>query len=512
MKKPANQKQVQKKKSHKKLWIILGIVAVVVIGLIVMAVRGLKNMTEQLATVLENTAVVETGEIAVTTEGIGVVEAADSTMVYADYNVTVRKLYKQNGEKAAAGEVIAEYDSIVLDDTVNALESQLAQIESQLAYTNKSGASYVTAPVSGRVKGIWAEKGESVLTIQQQFGALAVISADGNLKVVFTPEAEVVEGQKVTILYDDKVIEGRIQEASTYKATAVFEDLAEYDIEKETTVQAEDGTVLGRGVTECGHPILITADSGMIKSINVEVNEKVSAQATIFKLEDVAYSQEYLTLLEQREQLMEKISEAKEYKKGYTVIAENDCIVNDLTVEEGNMLAAGTPLCTLLDISAYQVVLDIDELDIQGIETEQPVEVTVDAIEDVSYQGTVSSVSMAGDNTNGVGTYKVTVLLEEAKELLPGMSANGKITMEHKTDALLVPIDTLQTMDGEKSVNVFKADGTYETRKVTVGLVNNDYAEILEGVQEGEELQVIMKLEDIYSQMGITVEETDSVE
>lgn len=512
MKKQQNQKQAQKKKSHKKLWIILGIVAVVIVAVVIMAVRGLKNMTEQLAAVMENTAVAEKGEIEVTTEGIGVIEAADSETVYADYNVTLKKLYKQDGERVAAGEIIAEYDSIVLDDTVAALESQLEQADSQLASVSKSGSTTVTAPVSGRVKRILAKEEDSVLTVQSQQEALAVISADGNLKVEFMPEAEITEGQKVIILYEDTSVEGRIEEVSGSLATAVFKDSSDYDIEKEVTVRSEDGTTLGTGVTACGHEVLVTADSGLIKSVSVKENEKVSAGATLFRLKEVSYSMEYLTLLEQREQLAAKIQEAREYKKGYVVTAEKDAIISGLTAKEGDMLMAGASLCRLLDTAAYQVILDIDELDIQGIEAGQPVEVTVDAIPDAVYQGTVTGVSMAGENTNGVGTYKVSVLLETAEDLLPGMSANGKITMDHKTDVLLIPIDTLQTIDGEKSVNVLKADGTYETRKVTVGLVNNDYAEILEGVQEGEELQVIVKLEDIYSQMGITMETNDSAE
>ena len=61
-------------------------------------------------------------------------------------------------------------------------------------------------------------------------------------------------------------------------------------------------------------------------------------------------------------------------------------------------------------------------------------------------------------------------------------------------------------MDGKKSVTVVKPDKTYETREVTVGLANNDSVEILDGVQEGEELRVIVKLSDIYSQMGFSIE------
>lgn len=509
--KKKEKKQVQKK-SHKKLWIILGIVAAVIIIGAIWATKKLEEMTEQVAAALENTAKVEVGEIAVTTEGIGVIEAAGSTTISADYNVTLKKLHKQNGEKVAAGDVIAEYESIVLDDTISLLEGQLAQAEGQLAYANKSGSANVTAPASGRVKRIYATEGDSAKNVQAENGALAVISADGNLKVAFTPENEVTVGQKVVVLYEDATVEGRIQEVFSNEAVAVFEDSAEYEIEKEVVVQSEEGTILGTGMTECGHEILVTADGGYIKSINVKENEKVSAQSTIFKLEDVGYSEEYLSLLEQYEELAEKVREAKEYKKGYTVVATKDGIISGLTVKEGNTLPMGTPLCSLLDSSSYQVVLDIDELDIQGIAAGQPVEVTVDAIPEALYKGTVTGVSMDGSNMNGVGTYKVTVLLEDAKDVLPGMSANGKITMEYKQDAMLVPIDTLQTVDGEKTVGVLQADGTYETRKVTVGLVNNDYAEILEGVKEGEELQVIMKLEDFYSQMGLTIEETDSME
>lgn len=505
MKKQSN----QKKKSHKTLWIILAIVAVLVIGIVILVVRAIGNMAEQLQSAMtKNTATVETGEIEVTTDGIGVAETAESTTVYLDYNAALHRIYKQNGERAAAGEVIAEFDSIALDEAVSGLESQLAQIDSQLSYMKKFGPSTVTAPVAGRVKQLLAGEGDSVLSVQNQQGALAVISADGNLKVEFTPQAAAEEGQKVTVLYGEESISGYIRELTGNRALAIFEDSAEYEIGTQVTVQTEDGEKLGEGTVECGHAIYVTADSGTIKSVSVKLNDKVSAGASLFKLKDVAYSSEYLDLLEQREQLSDKLKGAGAYKRGYVVTAEKDCIISGLSAKEGDMLPAGTPLCTLLDSSAFQVVLNIDELDIQGIEAGQQVEVTVDAIPDQMYEGTVTGVSLAGENNGSVGIYQVTVLLKQAENILPGMSANGKITKEHKESALLVPIDTLQTIDGKKCVNVLKEDGSYEKREVTVGLVNNEYAEILNGVREGEKLQVIVKLEDIYSQLGISMENT----
>lgn len=508
MKTQVNKKN-QKKKSHKKLWIILGIVAALVIVLVVLAVRGLQNMASQLSAVMEQTAEAETGEIAVTTEGIGVVETAEEETVYADYNVTLRKLYKKNGEQVAAGEAIAEYDGILLDETITALEEQLAQLDSQLGNMTRSGSTRVKAPVTGRVKEIYGETGASVVTVQNQQPGLALISADGKLKVEFSPEAAVEEGQKVTVIYGEESVQGRIQEASKDQAVAVFEDSDRYELQKEVAVQSEDGVHLGTGVTACGHSVYVTAESGDIQSISVSKNERVSAGSTLFRLENVSYSQEYVTALERRDQLAKKVQEAKEYKKGFVVTAKKDGIVHELSLREGDMLPAGTALCKLLDTERYQVVLDIDELDIQGIAQGQQVEVTIDAIENMVYEGTVAGVSMVGENNGNVGTYQVSVDLEAKDMLLPGMSANGKITKDYKKDALLVPVDTLQTIDGKKSVTVVGPDGSHESREVTLGLVNNDYAEVLSGVQEGEKLQVIVKLSDLYSQMGISLDQSE---
>jgi RND family efflux transporter, MFP subunit len=244
-----------------------------------------------------------------------------------------------------------------------------------------------------------------------------------------------------------------------------------------------------------------------VESINVSLNDKISAGKILMKLKDVNYSDDYVNLLELREELTKKIEKAKEYKAGYVITAPFDCIVNELTVKEGDSVVAGTPFCKMLDTSAFQVVLGIDELDIQGIEQGQKVEITVDAIENEIYDGEVSSVSLSGENTNGVASYQVSVMVNEAKGLLPGMSANGKITIDKKTDALLVPIDAVSTVNNEKKVTVVKDDNTTEERTVKLGLVNNSSAEVLEGLEEGEQVQLIVKIQDIYSQMGITVEE-----
>lgn len=504
-----SQKVNQKKKSHKKIWIILAVVAVIIIGLIAWGVHAVKNMAESMTEAMSsNTAEVKKGPIEVITEGTGTIEAAGSHAKNIEYSIKLRHLYKQNGEAVKAGDVIAEFDGAALDESVSALESQLGSVDMQIRSASRDGKTSVTAPVTGRIKRIWAAENASVLEVQNSNPGLMELSADGRLKTEIETEQQAVPGQKVTVVYGENRIAGLVEAVQGNTFVVTFEDSADYEVDTEVTVLDAQDTELGKGKTESNCPVYVTADSGEIKSISVKVNDKVSAGNTLLKLTNTGYSASYLALLEQRQQLAEKAEEAKAYRKGYVITAKTDGIVSELTAKEGDILPAGTVFCKLLDTSSYQAVLNIDELDIKGIEAGQKVEVTVDAVGDAVLEGTVSSVALAGNNENGVAGYCVSVTLADAANVLPGMSVNGKITVDNHKDALLVPLDAIQTTDGKKTVSVVKKDGTTEQRDVALGLVNNEFAEVLEGVSEGEQVKIIMKLEDIYSQMGISVTES----
>ena len=45
--------------------------------------------------------------------------------------------------------------------------------------------------------------------------------------------------------------------------------------------------------------------------------------------------------------------------------------------------------------------------------------------------------------SNGVSTYPVTVTMDEAGDLLPGMNVDGIITLDPAEDVLSIPVDAL---------------------------------------------------------------------
>ena len=87
--------------------------------------------------------------------------------------------------------------------------------------------------------------------------------------------------------------------------------------------------------------------------------------------------------------------------------------------------------------------MSIDELDIQSVKVGQKVTVTADAFEGQTFSGTVTNVSLESTYSNGVSTYPVTVTMDEAGNLLPGMNVDGVITLEEANDVLTIPVDAL---------------------------------------------------------------------
>jgi len=175
----------------------------------------------------------------------------------------------------------------------------------------------------------------------------------------------------------------------------------------------------------------------------------------------------------------------------------------------GDVIRADTSLGEVVDYSRMKIVVRVDELDISQVEVGQPAEVFVEALPDRVFSGVVTEIADEGTQSNGVATFDVTILLEEAEGLKAGMSAEATIVTMRKENALYVPIDAVQSVRGQyfvlvpgeeedrPSEDAAASGGARErmrmgqppgTRRVAVevGVHNEDYIEIVSGLSEGD--------------------------
>ncbi|MBI4321852.1 MAG: HlyD family efflux transporter periplasmic adaptor subunit [Chloroflexi bacterium] len=101
---------------------------------------------------------------------------------------------------------------------------------------------------------------------------------------------------------------------------------------------------------------------------------------------------------------------------------------------------ATTNFISLTDLNHLLVAAQINEADIGRIAPGQPVSFTVDAFPNQTFDGTVAVVQPLGTTSQNVVSYLALISIKPIQaKLLPGMTANVKVTVDKRPDVLVVP-------------------------------------------------------------------------
>jgi len=97
------------------------------------------------------------------------------------------------------------------------------------------------------------------------------------------------------------------------------------------------------------------------------------------------------------------------------------------------------------DLSRMQIWSAVNEADIGRIRVGMPVEFTVDAFANETFEGKVAQIRLDAQTTQNVVTYTVVVSTENANNrLIPYLTANLRFQVERRSDVLRVPNSALR--------------------------------------------------------------------
>ena len=152
-------------------------------------------------------------------------------------------------------------------------------------------------------------------------------------------------------------------------------------------------------------------------------------------------------------------------------------------------------LVTVADLSNPLVEFYLDETDLELIAVGHEVEVTFDALPDAVFSGHVVRVDPALVDMEGAPAIQALARLEPDEQqsdvlgTLPmGLNATVEVIAGSAENALLVPVEALRELSpGEYAVFVM-VDGKPQMRQVEVGLMDYTYAEIISGLEQGEQV------------------------
>jgi macrolide-specific efflux system membrane fusion protein len=167
-------------------------------------------------------------------------------------------------------------------------------------------------------------------------------------------------------------------------------------------------------------------------------------------------------------------------------------VIASVATQEGETVAAGLnapTFVTIIDLRRLHVATYVDEVDIGKIRVGQSATFTVDAFPSRDFQGRVSAIYPSATIQDNVVKYVVAIHIDgDAAGLRPEMTAAVRIQLETRT-VLAVPARAIRR-DGGATVVYVQVDGRATPRPVRVGWRDGPWAEIVDGLAEGDRVLI----------------------
>jgi RND family efflux transporter MFP subunit len=170
-------------------------------------------------------------------------------------------------------------------------------------------------------------------------------------------------------------------------------------------------------------------------------------------------------------------------------------VVTQRYANYGTLVQAGTsssnnvlPICKLSEDDKFRLVIPVPESYVKFIHVGDAVDVNVPSLEK-HFPGRVMRFST--DVAEDTRTMHTEVDVENPQRvLMPGMYADAVLTLEHKNNALSVPLQAVNHEATRDTVYLVTSDNKIEVRPVQLGLQSASYAEVLSGLNEGDHVVV----------------------
>ncbi len=171
---------------------------------------------------------------------------------------------------------------------------------------------------------------------------------------------------------------------------------------------------------------------------------------------------------------------------GTRVYAQEKGTVDELFIDPEDQLQAGTQIARIVDYSALEVSVDVDEYDIGALTLNKTGTVYLNAL-DQTVSGTVSDIARDATTDGGVSYYAVKLQIDATEAIRSGMSVEVKVLNQEALGAVSISTKALSYDEFNKPyVLVKNAQGKMDVRYLTLGVSDGQFTQVTEGLGEGD--------------------------
>jgi HlyD family secretion protein len=462
------------------------------------------------------TSTVEKGNIEVNVSGSGTITPLERASIKAKEGGTVKSVILKEGEQVKQGDMLVTFREADLSEQIAQeqikLEQKMLDLEEAKQQVAKQQEDLVIiAPEKGNLISLNIKEGDEVQS-NMVIGSIQdanTMTITASFSAVQLKDIQLGQKAEVFIVDSFSTIEGTVIEVDTIgRATSSGAIL--YDVTVEVKAQVDSEHTAQVTVMTPNGKLTAWENGNLTTSKVYDISAKTSGTVSKIMVNEQAWVKRGQPLVELTtddsssnniEKLTLDIEQIKNNIHSYTndqeppepILASIDGEIIALNVDEGDEINPGTVIADIANYQDLQVVIPIDELDISKVKVGQTAEITLDALADGKYQGEVVEIAKEGTANNGVSTFDVTIRLTTVEGIRAGMSAQANILVEQKKNVILVPIEAVQEMRGQKVVMIESKQTTADQpntqmKPVQVGIHNENFIEITEGLQEGEKV------------------------
>ena len=498
-------KKLRRRKVLRTVLITIAVIATILIATVIILTKKVEKRFAAAAAEVQSYQVT-TGTIHTIVSGTGVLTEEDLEEITVPSGVEITEVMVDAGDTVRKGDLLATVDLATVMTSLTSLQDQMNDLDKDInAAKGDKASTQISAGVSGRVKIIHAEAGDDVSLCMAEHGALAVLSLDGLMAADLETD-KLSKGDLVSVTRENgTVLEGKVSSAAGGKATVLVTDNGpKYD--EEISISTADGTVIGTAKLYIHNPLGVTGYAGTVSTVTTKENAAVSNGSSLFTLKNTSFSANYDTLLRNRADLEEILLELLALYRDGALLAPMDGVISTVEFDDSadaayTATSGEANVLTLYPDLAMTITIGVDETDILALKEDQEAEITVSSVGEDLYPGSVTDISKVADTSTGVTQYSAEIFLDKAPGMLPGMTAEVDVKIQGTENALIIPVEALhQTSTGSFVYTSYDEETQRYGGRVDVvpGMQNDNYAEILSGLQEGDTIYYT-KQENIFT-------------
>ncbi len=216
------------------------------------------------------------------------------------------------------------------------------------------------------------------------------------------------------------------------------------------------------------------------------------AQSNLNSLLDGATAEDLEAAQLNVEQASANLAAAQIQLEETIIVAPFSGTVTAVTASPGEMVGTSA-LVTVADLSQPLVELYLDETDLDLIAVGYEVEVMFDALPVEIFKGHVVRVDPVLVQMEGAPTILALATLEQPEDssrwpLPGGLNASVEVFAGRAENVLLVPVEALRELAPGQYAVMVMVGGEPQMRQVEVGLMDYAYAEIVSGLEQGDQV------------------------